>query len=172
MIAPRTKPVYNNRFRMQDLFMNPKLASVIPQFDRSEPLRNVYSNAKTVDRVQKYLVGVLNAAVTGKRELTVNGKHKTVMSRVQRLQPVIENLFNGMPTVVKGLRANTRLYTPFASIGELENIKGFPKRLSVIKAVMDNIMYNPDFQSKGNASPAYIRRQELWKKKVGYKEKE
>ncbi len=51
---------YNNRLRMRDLFMNPQLANVFPQFNSGKPLKNVYSFAETEESVQNYLVAALN----------------------------------------------------------------------------------------------------------------
>ena len=56
---------YNNRLRMQDLFMNPALAGVFPQFKRGKKLQNVYSYAEVEKRVAEYLAGALNGTITG-----------------------------------------------------------------------------------------------------------
>ena len=165
---------YNTRFRMKDLLMNPNLENVFPQFDRSAPLKNTYSFAEVERRVLEYLKNALNGTIKGKDELVVKGKHPTIMRRVRELQPLIESLFDNMPSVAKNLRGNTRLYTTFASLDELENIKGYQKKLAALKTLVDNINYNPDFNSQNSipsqARASYLKRQDAWKKRVGYKE--
>lgn len=164
---------YNTRFKMQDLFMNPRLSNVFPQFERNALTSKGFSKKETYNRIRQYLVGALNGVITGKGEITVKGKHKTVLSRVQRLQPIIERLFGVMPTVTANLRNNTKLYTTFSSINELESVKNFDKKLRVMQTVLDNLTFNPDFQSGNTASKpsaAYLKQQEEWKNKVGYKE--
>jgi hypothetical protein len=100
---------YNNKLGMKDLFMNPALAGVFPQFEQNERLQNVYSFAETEARVQKYLVGALNATVTGKGEILVKGKHDVILRRVRGLQPLIEAMFNNMPKIVAAIRKNAPL---------------------------------------------------------------
>ncbi len=62
---------YNNRLRMRDLFMNPKLAGVFPQFEPGERLQNVYSFAQTEKRVRDYLVAALNGKITADGNIAV-----------------------------------------------------------------------------------------------------
>jgi len=159
---------------MQDLFMNPKLANVFPQFERGAKVQSVYSFAETERRVLEYLKNVLNGSVTGQGELSVKGKHKTVLRQVRDLQAVIEAFFNSMPSVAKNLRSNTKLYLPFATLQQLESASGYQSKFKAMKAVLENINYNPDFDSQNgvisNSPMPYQKRQELWKKKVGYKE--
>lgn len=165
---------YSNRFKMRDLFANPQLANVFPQFDEKAPLQNVYSFADTERRVLQYLKGVFNGTVTGDGELTVKGKHENILRRTNEMKGVIETFFNSMPTVVKGIRHNTNLYLPYSTLDQIADLNTSYKKLSAMKAVLENIMYNPDFQStkSRNALPpvSYAKKQEAWKKKVDYKE--
>lgn len=165
---------YSNRFKMRDLFANPQLANVFPQFDEKAPLQNVYSFADTERRVLQYLKGVFNGTVTGDGELTVKGKHENILRRTNEIKGVIETFFNSMPTVVKGIRHNTNLYLPYSTLDQIADLNTSYKKLSAMKAVLENIMYNPDFQStkSRNAPPpvSYAKKQEAWKKKVDYKE--
>ena len=70
--------------------MNPNLDGIFPQFEKGEKLQNVYSFAKTEERVRKYLVKALNGKLLTDGSIAVNGKHQAVLSRVRALQAVIE----------------------------------------------------------------------------------
>lgn len=165
---------YNTQFKMQDLLMNPQLANVFPQFDKNKPLQNVYSFAEVEKKVLEYLKSAFNGEITGSGELIVNGKKKSILRQVRALQTTIEAFFNSMPSIAKNLRSNTKLYTPFASLKQLEELKDPQKKLAAITAIMENIQYNSNFNSQ-NSLPSqspipFQKRQEAWKKKVGYKE--
>jgi hypothetical protein len=164
---------YNNIFKMRDLFANPALAKVFPQFERGANLQNVYSFAQTERRVLEYLKNVFNGAITGEGKLTVKGKHKDVLRRLTQLQGAIEELFNSMPSVVKNLRNNTKLYLPYATLSQIGSLNTPYKKYMAMRAVLDNIRYNPDFNSQSsikNPSAQYMKQQNAWKKKVGFKE--
>ena len=70
---------------MRDLFMNPKLAGVFPQFAPGERLQNVYSFAQIEKRVQDYLVAALNGTITAEGAIAVKGQQQAVLSRVRAL---------------------------------------------------------------------------------------
>lgn len=167
---------YNKNLRMQDLFNNPKLSSVIPQLGDKNAIKNTFSqsDADIENRVMEYLKSALNGSVTGQNDLEVNGTHKTVLKRVRELTGAMELFFGSMPTVTKNLRLNTRVYTPYVSIKQLEDIKTPQKKAEIMQIILDNIAYNPDFGSQAgvkNMQPLdYKKRQEAWMKKVGYKE--
>lgn len=164
---------YNQRFSMHDLFYNPQLKNIFPQFERGGRLQNVYSFAEVERRVTEYLKNALNGSISGEGELTVNGKHKQVLRQVRGLQAVIENFFNSMPSVVVNLRRNTKLYTPFITVEELKDINSPQKKKQAMQVVLDNINYNPDFESERGrqGKPLNFRKQQAaWMKKVGYKE--
>ena len=166
---------YNNLFKMQDLFANPNLAGVFPQFDKARPKQGYanYSLAETEKRVQNYLVGVLNGVLTGQGEIQVKGQYKSVLNRVRQLQPLIEGLFNSLPSIQKNLRKNTALYLPYATLGQIAELNTPYKKQQAIKAVLDNLNYNPDFQSansvQSNSPVSFQKRQAAWKKKTGWK---
>jgi hypothetical protein len=164
---------YNKQFGLRDIFMNPALAGVFPQFEQNERLQNVYSFAETEARVQKYLVGALNATVTGNGEITVKGKHGTVLRRVRQLQPLIEGLFNNMPKVAQALRANTRLYLPYATQKQMEDIKTPAGKQRALKLVLDNFQYNSDLGAlnsiKNEPPEQFNRNKKAWETRVGHR---
>ena len=105
---------YNNNLKMRDLFMNPNLDGIFPQFEKGEKLQNVYSFAKTEERVRKYLVKALNGKLLTDGSIAVNGKHQAVLSRVRALQAVIEGFINNTPKVVQAKsRRCKRLWITF-----------------------------------------------------------
>ena len=164
---------YNNLIRMRDLFMNPKLAGVFPQFDPGEKLQNVYSFAQTEKRVRDYLVVALNGKITAEGEIAVKGKQSAVLSRVRALQAVIESFINDMPKVVQALRKNTPLYLPYATLKQLEETKTSAAKIKAMRAVMDNFQYNSDMgalNSVKNEKPEqFAKNKKAWEKKVGYR---
>ena len=158
---------YNNSLRMRDLFMNPKLAGVFPQFDPGERLQNVYSFAQTEKRVQDYLVAALNGTITAEGAIEVKGQQPAVLSRVRALQAVIEGFINDMPKVVQALRKNAPLYLPYATMKQLENTK------TTAGKIKDNFQYNPDLGAlnsvKKENPEQFDRNKKAWEKKVGYR---
>lgn len=164
---------YNNSLRMRDLFMNPKLAGVFPQFALGERLQNVYSFAQTEKRVQDYLVAALNGTITADGSIAVKGKQQAVLSRVRALQAVIEGFINDMPKVVQALRKNTPLYLPYATLKQLEDSKTTAAKIKAMRAVMDNFQYNPDLGAlnsvKKENPEQFDRNKKAWEKKVGYR---
>lgn len=164
---------YNNLIRMRDLFMNPQLAGVFPQFAPGERLQNVYSFAQTEKRVSDYLVAALNGKMTADGEIVVKGKQQTVLSRVRALQALIESFINDMPKVVQALRKNAPLYLPYATLKQLEETKTTAAKIKAMRAVMDNFQYNSDMgalNSVKNEQPEqFARNKKAWEKKVGYR---
>ena len=164
---------YNTNLRARDLFMNPALKNVFPQFERGAKLQNVYSFAEVEQQVLKYLAAALNGSVTGNGELTVRGKQQTVLSRVRQLQPLIEGFFNNMPKVVRAIRSNAPLYLPYANRKQLEDIKTPSGKLKAMRAVMDNFQYNADMGAlnsvKHEKTEEFARHKRAWEKKVGYR---
>ena len=153
--------------------MNPKLADVFPQFEKGEKLQNVYSFAKTEERVKKYLVAALNGKITADGDITVKGKKEAVLSRVRAMQAVIEGFINDMPKVVQALRKNTPLYLPYATLKQLEETKSSAAKIKAMKAVMDNFQYNSDLGAlntiKNEKPEQFARNKKTWEKKVGYR---
>ena len=165
-------PQYNNHLRMRDLFMNPKLAGVFPQFEPGERLQNVYSFAQTEKRVRDYLVAALNGKITTDGGIAVKGKQQTVLARVRSLQSIIEGFVNGMPKVVQALRKNVPLYLPYATLKQLEETKSSAGKIKAMRAVMDNFQYNSDLGAlnsvKQEKPEHFNRNKKAWEKKVGY----
>ena len=158
-----SKPHYA-MFTMRDLFQNPKMANVLPQIEKGSALQNVYSFRVTEERVKNYIKGVFNAREDDDG-LIVRGKHKQVIRRLNNLKGQIEALFNAMPTVVKNIRANTKLRLPYATLSQIERLDDYNKRAMLIKQVLDNLNYNPDFNSRIKES----RQQKAWEKRTNYK---
>lgn len=165
----------NTYFKLQDLLMNSNLKNVFPQFSADEPLQNVYSFAKVERQILQHLKNALNGSITGNGELLVNGKHTQVLRQVRSLQVTIEAFFNSMPSIAKNLRNNTTLYTTFASSKELEELKTPLQKAKALKQIIDNINFNPNFNSENRlpnlSQRSFERQQNDWKKRVGYKEK-
>jgi len=160
---------------MNDLFRNPKLARVLPQFPKNQPLQNVYSGAEIVRRATNYIRGIIG----GRKDiegLTVRGKHSEILARVEAMVPSIEKFFNAMPSLVKNLRNNTRLYTTYQSATQIASLKkgDADKKLDLLQQVLDNLNYNPDLNSLGSvgntSGQTFSREQARWAKQVGYKE--
>lgn len=164
---------YNNSLRMRDLFMNPRLAGVFPQFAPGEKLQNVYSFAQTEKRVRDYLAAALNGTITADGSIAVNGKQPAVLSRVRALQAVIEGFINDMPKVVQALRKNAPLYLPYATLKQLEDTKSTAGKIKAMRAVLDNFQYNPDLGAlnsvKKENPEQFDRNKRTWEKKVGYR---
>lgn len=162
---------YNTRFRMRDLFMHERLSKIFPQFSASELGNNAQSAVKAQKTVLAYIVATFNGTLTGGSTVTVKGQHARVLSQIQRLQAVLERLINNAQSIQRGIQNNTALYTRFQSFTELEQLGTVAKRVAALETVMDNIAYNPHFSNpSAKPSAAYLKKQEQWKKKVGYKE--
>lgn len=159
---------YNTLFKMQDLFMNPKLANIFPQFDKNT--RNVYSFADIERRVKEYLKNVLKGATEGQDGLIVNGNKRVVLRQVRGLKTAIEALFNNIPSIAKNLRGNTKLYLPYATLGQIASLSTFEEKLKAIQAIIENLRFNPDFNTVQSIQANYQRKQNIWKRKVKYKE--
>lgn len=162
---------YNNQFGMRDLFMNPNLSGIFPQFSPNEKLQNVYSFAKTEKRIQEYLVSVFNGTVTDDGAIAINGKKHSVLSRIRALKPLLEGFMNDMPKVVQALRRNTPLYLPYATLKQIEDIKTTSGKVKAMQAVMDNFQYNEDFGAlnsvKNEGSSVFEKNRKAWSNKVG-----
>lgn len=162
-----------NSFGMRDLFQNPALEGVFPQFNKDEKLQNVYSFAEVEKRVQNYLAAALNGTVTGDGELTVNGKQQTVLNQVKQLAPLIESFFDNTPKIAAGIRRNKQLYLPYATRKQMEDIKTTAGKIKAMRAVMDNFQYNSDLNAlnsvKHEQPELFSRNKNAWERKVGYR---
>lgn len=164
---------WNNNFTMQDLFMNPALKNVVPQFGRREPVQQVYSFAEQKRQVKEYLRGLLSAIESGEI-LKVKGQQPDILERVREAKTTIEQLFNSMPSIAKNLRANTRVYLPFATSEQIRNISTPDGKVAVLRAIIDNVNFNPNFKSLDTITRDmppmnFYRLQSKWMREVGYR---
>ena len=157
---------YNNKFTMQDLFQNRKLANVLPQFYKKDGLKNVYSFQWVEDKVKRYLKVVFKAKVVDDT-LVIRGNHREKIKEIKRLKTVIESMFNDMPSITKNIRKNTKLILPIDNLESLKQVKTMDGKLQIMEFVLDNVKYNPDFQTKQKITPLYLKEQRRWLKKVG-----
>lgn len=161
------------QFKIQDLLMNPRMANVLPQFDRNTPLQNVYSYTEIEKRVLEYLKTTLKGQIVGDGELIVVGKQKAVLRRIKGFKKAIEDFFNVTPALVKNLRKNTKLYMPYSTLKQIEDIKSAEQKKAALNAILDNIRYNPDMDSDtaliGKFTMPFRERQAEWQKRVGYR---
>jgi len=159
---------FNNKFTMQDLFMNKELKGIFPQFTKKDKLQNVYSFEWVDKKVAEYIKSVFNGRIVN-GEIIIKGKHKERLRQIKAMQRLIEDLFNNMPAITKNIRKNTKLITPFQCVDQLKNIKDPIKKIEVMQIVFDNLNYNPDFQSQNRFSSEFMtnKRQSLWFKMVG-----
>ena len=158
---------------LRDLLQNKTLSSVLPQFPKSMQLQNVYSYAKVEEMVAKYLTKLLgHSKYDGVGGILTKGSFDAVLQRVKNAVPMIETFFNSTPSVVKNIRRNTKLYLPYNTIGQIKGIKSTEDKLKLLQQILENITYNPEFNTTqtGYKQGTFLREQALWKKKVGYKE--
>lgn len=165
--------LYNNRLRMRDLFMNPKLADIFPQFSANEKPQGAFTLGEFKKRVAEYLAAALNGTILSDGALLINGKAQTVLNRVKHLQPLIEGLYSNVPKVTRALRNNTELYLPYATRKQLENISNVEEKIKAMRAVMDNFQYNGEFGAlnsvKKEKPEQFVRNKKAWERKVGYR---
>lgn len=163
---------FNNRFSMQDLFMNKELKNIFPQFTKKDGLKNVYSYEWVEKKVADYLKAVFNGRRSGDN-IIIKGKFKQKFKEISAMKTLIEEMFNNIPAITKNIRKNTKLITPFQCVDQLKQIKTPQQKIAVMQIVFDNLNYNPDFQSQNRFSSevksmSYYKRQEIWLKSVGY----
>lgn len=140
---------YTNNIRFNQLFRNAKLARVVPQFPKNQPLQNIYSFSEITSRIRKYLLAVLG----GRNEngtILVKGNHAKILPQVEQLKPLLVQFFEQMPALVKNLRRDTRIYIQYGTATQIENIrtKQYTKqKIDLMQDILDNLQYNPDLQS-------------------------
>ena len=167
---------YNNKFGMQDLFMNKELKNLFPQFSKKDGLKNVYTFEWVEKKVADYIKSVFGGKKSGD-EIIIPGKFKDKFKAIKNMKGLIEDMFNNIPAITKNVRKNTKLLTPFQSIDQLKSIQEPDKKIKVMQIVFDNLNYNPDFESEnrfGNVkikSKDFAKRQEKWMEMVGYNNK-
>lgn len=163
---------FNNKFGMKDLFMNRQLKNIFPQFTRQDKLQNVYKFEWIEKKVAEYIKNVFNGRMSN-GEIIIRGKFKDKFKEIKAMQTLIEDMFNNMPAITKNVRKNTKLITPFQCVEQLKEINEPSKKLQVMQIVMDNLNYNPDFQSQDRFRSKYLpndyyKRQQIWMNQVGY----
>lgn len=164
---------WNNNFTMRDLFANSTMKGVLPQFGGQEPVHQVYSFAEQKRQVKEYLRGLLSATKSGET-LRVKGNQPEVLKQVQQAKTTIEQFFNAMPSIAKNLRANTRVYMPFATISQMQDITTPEGKITALRAIIDNVNFNPNFKSldsitKDIPQMNFYQEQAKWLREVGYK---
>lgn len=162
--------MYNDRISMKDLFQNKELSNILPQF-KDEDLKNVQSFDWVNDKVKQYIQNALNAEIEGE-EIIVKGKKSNVL---QSLQYTLEAFFNAMPSIVKNIRKNTKLYLPYSNLAQIKGLRTDEQKIKFLNSVLDNVNYNPDFRSLDdrnidiyNSGVPFEKRQAQWAEIVGY----
>jgi len=159
---------FNDKFGMQDLFMNKELKGLFPQFTKKDKLQNVYSFEWVENKVANYIKSVFNGRMVG-GEIIINGKFKDKFKEISAMKQLIENMFNNMPTITKNMRHNTRLLTPFQCVDQLKEIQDPKGKMIAMQIVFDNLMYNDNFKYNGVKGIDYDKRKKAWKNSVGLK---
>lgn len=163
---------YNDRLTMKELFQNRELESILPQFTQREKLQNVYSIESIVTKIEQYI----RRAFNGKYEegkIIIRGNAKRRMQDIQNLKTILEAMYNNMPSIASNLRQNKRIITPFLSAKQLKEYRTTSDKLEATKIIFENILYNPNLQSryrqkKQMADRVYQQKQAAWMKKVGF----
>ena len=160
---------YYNGFTMQDLFCNKKLDGVLPQFNKKDILKGDISETDIFSKCQELINGYLGGKIEGDKIIVEGKTQSQVRSILKACKLMLEAFFNNSTEILKGLKSNKKLYTSFVSVEQLKRMdaKG---RNKAVNEIMDNLLYNPDFVGDGK-NPSFKRKQTMWKKKVGYKEK-
>lgn len=163
---------YNERFGMKDLFMNRELKGIFPQFSKKDKLKNVYSYEWVEKKIADYLKSVFGGRKSGD-SIVIKGKFKDKFKQIKAMQKMIEDMFNNIPAITKNIRHDTKLITPFQSIAQLKEIRTPEKKIAAMQIVLDNLNYNPNFQSQDRFRSEilpndYYRRQDIWLKLVGW----
>ena len=151
---------------MQDLFQNRKLKNILPQFYKKDGLKNVYSFRWVEEKIASYLKSVFKAKVVDDK-LIVQGKKREKIEAIKQFKGILEDMFNNIPSLTKNIRKDTRLLLPIDNLESLKQAKTVGDKLQIMEYVLDNIKYNPDFQTKQKVTPLYVKEQRQWLKKVG-----
>lgn len=157
---------------MQELFQNRELAGILPQFTQREKLQNVYSIESIVTKIEQYI----RRAFQGKLEegkIIIKGNAKRRMQDIQNLKTILEAMYNNMPSIASNLRQNRRVITPFISSKQLKEYRTTSEKLEATKIIFENILYNPNLQSrykqkKQALDRVYQQKQAAWMKKVNF----
>jgi len=160
---------YNNKLTA-GIFRDESLKDIIPYLPKELPLQNIYSNAEIKRRVKEYLIGALPG--TADADILVEGNPYKVLEKVKELKPIMEQFFNSIPSIVKNIRRNTKIYSQMSSVAKLKQTKSIDKKTQLMQDIVDNINYNPEWGSENRLSklPQYefAKKQMEWASKVGY----
>lgn len=164
---------FNDKFGMQDLFMNEELKGLFPQFLKTDSQKNVFSYEWIDKKVTDYIKSVFNGTKTKDGEIEISGKFDDIYKQISAMKGLIENMFDNMPAITKNIRKNTKVFLPFQSIEQMKNISDPVDKMRVMQIIFDNLNYNPDFKSEDRFSNKqfndnFYKRQDLWLKSVGY----
>lgn len=164
--------MYNDRISMKDLFQNKELSNILPQFN-DEDLKNVQSFDWVNDKVKEYIKNALSAEINGE-EMVVKGKKSKILQSLQRMKYTLEAFFNAMPSIVKNIRKNTKLYLPY-NLAQIKGLRTYEQKILLLNNILDNVNYNPDFRSLDdrnidiyNSGVSFEKRQAQWTEIVGY----
>lgn len=164
--------MYNDRTSMKDLFQNKELSNILPQF-KDEDLKNVQSFDWVNDKVKEYIKNALSAEIDGE-EMVVKGKKSKILQSLQRMKYTLEAFFNAMPSIVKNIRKNTKLYLPY-NLAQIKGLRTDEQKILLLNNILDNVNYNPDFRSLDdrnidiyNSGVSFEKRQAQWTEIVGY----
>lgn len=159
---------FNNNFSVKNLFMNKELASVFPQFSKSDNYSDVRNNDWVERKMQAYLVKMLGGKMR-QGDIILNGTKQEKMSEIMALIPIVQQLFNKLPSVFNGALSPTKkLWTPFISIDQIKENTSLRQKVSILQIVLDNFKYNPDFEQKTEKKThGFYKAQKEWMKKVG-----
>ena len=126
--------MYNNRISMKDLFQNKELSNILPQF-KDEDLKNVQSFDWVNDKIKEYIKNALNAEIDGD-EIIVNGKKSNVLQSLQRMKYTLEAFFNAMPSIVKNIRKDTKLYLPYSNLAQIKSLKDEKQKIFLLNSIL------------------------------------
>ncbi len=163
---------YNDRLTMKELFQNRELAGILPQFTQREKLQNVYSIESIVTKIEQYIRRAFNGKLE-ERKIIIKGNTKRRIQDMQSLKTILEAMYNNMPSIASNLRQNRRVITPFMSSKQLKECRSTSDKLEATKIIFENILYNPNLQSryrqkKQATDRVYLQKQAQWMKKVRY----
>lgn len=163
---------YNDRLTMKELFQNRELAGILPQFTQREKLQNVYSIESIVTKIEQYIRRAFNGKLE-ERKIIIKGSAERRLKDIQNLKTILEAMYNNMPSIASNLRQNRRVITPFMSSKQLKEYRTTSDKLEATKIIFENIVYNPNLQSryrqkKQAMDRVYLQKQAQWMQKVGY----
>lgn len=154
---------------MRDLFCNEKLSGIVPQLSAKDFEKGSLNDKKVFEECRHILCGLLSGVVRGKRIEVTNKSRAKVLAAVTAAKPLLEGMFDRTPQLKAGIDENRKLYLSLAGLSQLSAKTDLRKRKKVLEEIMDNFMYNPEFEPEETRSADYLRQQENWKRKVGYR---